>query len=212
MASIIRTDTLQNLNTSNIITQTNATTITIGASGQNIVIPSGVTFNTASATVNYPAGSISNADIASAAAIATTKLGVGAVLQVVQATYSTEVSTSTGAELDTGLTASITPSSASNKILVLFTQADFAKIDVVGPIQVYLYRGASSIYTVAYNLMYQATTSSRFAVNCSGSFLDSPSSTSAVTYKTRFASSSGASTRVQFSNSTSTMQLLEIKG
>jgi hypothetical protein len=43
MASIIRTDALQNLNTSNIITQTNATTLTIGASGQTISIPAGAT-------------------------------------------------------------------------------------------------------------------------------------------------------------------------
>jgi hypothetical protein len=54
MSSILRVNTLQNTNTSNIITQTNATTLTIGASGQNIVIPSGVTFNTASATVIVP--------------------------------------------------------------------------------------------------------------------------------------------------------------
>ena len=139
-------------------------------------------------------------------------LPAGSVLQVVQATHSTEVSTSTGAEIDTGLSATITPQFTSSKILVLFTQADFAKIDVVGPIVVYLYRGASNIYSVAYNLLYQSTTSSRFAVNCSGSFLDSPSSTSAVTYKTRFSSSSGATTRVQLGNSTSTMQLLEIVG
>jgi hypothetical protein len=43
MASIIRTDALQNLNTSNIITQTNATTITVGATGQTISIPAGAT-------------------------------------------------------------------------------------------------------------------------------------------------------------------------
>ena len=43
MASIIRTDALQNLNTSNIISQTNATTLTIGASGQTISIPAGAT-------------------------------------------------------------------------------------------------------------------------------------------------------------------------
>jgi len=44
MASIIRTDALQNLNTSNIITQTNATTITIGTSGQTINLPIGSVF------------------------------------------------------------------------------------------------------------------------------------------------------------------------
>jgi hypothetical protein len=49
MASIIRTDALQNLNTSNLITQTNATTITVGVSGQTISVPSGATLSSASA-------------------------------------------------------------------------------------------------------------------------------------------------------------------
>jgi hypothetical protein len=43
MASIIRTDSLQNLNTSNIISQTNATTLTLGYSGQTIAVASGAT-------------------------------------------------------------------------------------------------------------------------------------------------------------------------
>jgi hypothetical protein len=43
MASIIRTDSIQNLNTSNIITQTNATTLTLGYSGQTIAVASGAT-------------------------------------------------------------------------------------------------------------------------------------------------------------------------
>ena len=43
MASILRTDSLQNLNTSNIITQTNATTLTLGYSGQTIAVASGAT-------------------------------------------------------------------------------------------------------------------------------------------------------------------------
>jgi hypothetical protein len=51
MASIIRTDSLQNINTSNIISQTNATTLTIGASGQTINVPAGATLTTGSNTV-----------------------------------------------------------------------------------------------------------------------------------------------------------------
>jgi len=43
MASILRTDALQNLNTSNIISQTNATTLTLGYSGQTIAVASGAT-------------------------------------------------------------------------------------------------------------------------------------------------------------------------
>jgi hypothetical protein len=49
MASIIRTDALQNLNTSNLITQTNATTVTIGAAGQTVTMPG---------SVNLPTGSV----------------------------------------------------------------------------------------------------------------------------------------------------------
>jgi hypothetical protein len=43
MGGILQVDTIQNNNTSNLITQTNVTTITIGASGQNISIPTGAT-------------------------------------------------------------------------------------------------------------------------------------------------------------------------
>jgi len=51
MASILRVDALQNINTTNIITQTNATTLTIGASGQTVNIPTGATLTTGSNTV-----------------------------------------------------------------------------------------------------------------------------------------------------------------
>ena len=42
----------------------------------------------------------------------------GKVLQVVQATYSTQGTSTSTSFTDTGLTASITPSNASNKVLV----------------------------------------------------------------------------------------------
>jgi hypothetical protein len=124
MGGILQVDTIQNNNATTLITQTNSTTLTFGVSGQNIVIPSGVTFDTASATVNYPAGSISNAAIASDAAIATTKLGTGAVLQAVQAIFTGTQTLATGgvnANFSdiTSLSVAITPSSSSNKILLI---------------------------------------------------------------------------------------------
>jgi hypothetical protein len=54
MGGILQVDTIQNNNATTLITQTNSTTLTFGVSGQNIVIPTGVTFNTASATINLP--------------------------------------------------------------------------------------------------------------------------------------------------------------
>ena len=63
-------------------------------------------------------GTIVNGDINSAAAIATTKLGAGAVLQVVNAKFGTLTSSSSVNCADTGLTASITPTSATSKLLI----------------------------------------------------------------------------------------------
>ena len=51
MTSVLKVDTLQNLNSSTIITQTNATTITLGISGQTVNVPTGATLTTGSNTV-----------------------------------------------------------------------------------------------------------------------------------------------------------------
>lgn len=74
-------------------------------------------------------GTIVNADINSAAAIATTKLGAGAVLQVVDARTSTYTSSSSTIPSDNTIpqntegfeviTASITPTSTSNKLIII---------------------------------------------------------------------------------------------
>ena len=65
-------------------------------------------------------GTIVNADINASAAIAGTKLSAGAVLQVVSTAKTDTFSSSTGSYIDiTGLSVSITPSSTSNKILIL---------------------------------------------------------------------------------------------
>ena len=54
MASIIRADALQNTNTSNIISQTNATTLTLGYSGQTIAVASGATLPLSDSQVTNP--------------------------------------------------------------------------------------------------------------------------------------------------------------
>ena len=51
MTSVLKVTTLQNLNSSTIITQTNATTLTFGVSGQTINVPTGATLTTGSNTV-----------------------------------------------------------------------------------------------------------------------------------------------------------------
>jgi hypothetical protein len=54
MTSILKVDTIQDQSGNNIINE-NADTITIGASGDTISIPSGATFDASNATVTIPA-------------------------------------------------------------------------------------------------------------------------------------------------------------
>jgi hypothetical protein len=96
MASILKVDTIQDQSGNNIINE-NADTITIGASGDTITIPSGATL-TNSGTLGA---------------------GMGKILQVVEDTSIDSFSTSSLSVSDTNYSITITPSSASSKIIVI---------------------------------------------------------------------------------------------
>lgn len=153
-------------------------------------------------------GIITNADIATTAAIATSKLGTGAVLQVVTANYSTITSLSSATYADTGLTASITPTSSSNKILVLISQNGLNCNTASNGINLKLVRGATDLLVFAVANCYVASA----ITSASSSYLDSPSTTSSTTYKTQQARFSGAGqVQTQANNDNSTITLIEIK-
>lgn len=118
----------------------------------------------------------------------------GTVLQVVQATYSTEVSSSSTTFADTGLTASITPSSASSKILILVSQ-NIAKTagNTSNAINLKLIRNSTDLGTITTPIAFTATALD-FWLSASFNLLDSPASTSPVTYKTQFANNANAGT------------------
>ena len=106
----------------------------------------------------------------------------GAVLQVVSAT-TTGTATSNGSEV-TILTLAITPSSASSRILV-FANSTFIDNRAAGrDVQVRLKRNSTVLSidgTAAYTYyMYQANGQTQ--VPFSGTYLDSPATTSSVTY------------------------------
>jgi hypothetical protein len=135
--------------------------------------------------------------------------GGGKVLQVVAATYAVETSSSSSTYADTGLTATITPTSATSKVLVLMTQNGVLKDTNNTDVRMKMFRGATEIsfFTAA-----DTNTSTRNNIGTVGiSYLDSPATTSATTYKTQFISSSNnAVVRVQGGSSTSSIVLLEI--
>ena len=143
----------------------------------------------------------------------------GKVLQVVSATYTTTANINATSFTDTGLTATITPSSASSKIFVATSQGVYGYINSNNPRIFYtqLVRGSTAIAEKLFEI--EAGIGSR-NINIDvldGCFtcLDSPSSTSAQTYKTQAKLNSAAdSSMIVFSsNSTiATITLMEISG
>ncbi len=164
----------------------------------------GITFPAAD-TIKFSTGGVERMVITNSGVSAT-----GHILQVVSTTKTdTFTTTSTSFTDVTGLSVAITPSSTSNKILVLVSMGVFGA-------------DASGSAGAAHKLLRDSTDliihSSNGAHGMSGyiytagtsfSYLDSPSSTSSITYKIQF-KSNGGENFVTDNGSTATMTLLEV--
>ena len=132
----------------------------------------------------------------------------GKVVQIKNATYATQTNSTSATLADTGLTISITPTSASNKILVFVYQTGI-RTSASGTTANYaLLRGATNISTIEVS----APDGGAIATGSTGiTYLDSPATTSATTYKTQFARRVGAGTvACQYDNSVSTITVMEV--
>ena len=136
----------------------------------------------------------------------------GSVIQVVQGTSSTIFTSTTSSYLATGLQATITPISSTSKILLISREQLNGDIDNDGlgdaTGQYALYRNGSMIFQS------NSTTFARGGlqrINDGGfKYLDSPNSTSALTYATYLRMSGGSRAVVANNDALSTMILLEI--
>lgn len=144
--------------------------------------------------------------------------GGGKVLQVVFGSYATEVGNSTSTYADTGLTATITPSATSSKVLVLVSQMSVQKnaTSSSSTVKIKLLRNGTDILKMGDSTAKSSTAAFNNSGSVTSSYLDSPSSTSALTYKTQFASTNNTSAvyvqayDLDSSASVSTITLLEI--
>jgi hypothetical protein len=136
----------------------------------------------------------------------------GNVLQVVTGSTSTNTVNNTNVYADTTLTASITPTSASSKILVLVNQAGLYKTgNLDSGVTLQLLRDSTSLIEFAIAAGYTGTTTDNIPNAATTSYLDSPNTTSSVTYKTQFRNGVNAGgVRVQANSSFSTITLLEV--
>jgi hypothetical protein len=149
---------------------------------------------------------------------ATTQASAGVVLQVVNATYSTQTSSTSGSTwIDSGLTATITPKFSTSKILCLVSANGLRKVGTSNggvAVGLQLLRGSSSIVNIGLdNAATETVANGGLNTTASStSYLDSPATTSATTYKMQFNNARGVSDAVyvQIGSATSTITLLEI--
>ena len=135
----------------------------------------------------------------------------GKVLQVVSATYAITVSSTSATYADTGLSATITPSSVSSKILVIVSQSGVAKAGGNTGVGIRVLRTSTNIGNIGSAVAANGSTATNSIGSVSGTILDTPATTSAVTYKTQFANVSAAGTAlVQADSDLSTITLMEI--
>jgi len=139
-----------------------------------------------------------------------TNFPAGSVLQVVNATSTNSVSTTSASYTDTGLSASITPKSSSSKVLVIVSMGRIYSDATATYPTFNLVRGATQILEFDNITGYGAGAAAGGAT--STNYLDSPATTSSTTYKVQFKRSAGSGT-VQIGwnvNATATMTLMEI--
>jgi hypothetical protein len=126
--------------------------------------------------------------------IAAARLPAGSVLQVVQATTTTQATTTSGSWDSTGLTASITPTSATSKILILVSGGMEGNAGGSGAQKLgfKIYRGASSIEASSNGKVFYSVPDSYIPINFIA--LDSPATTSSTAYTLYFNRLSGNTT------------------
>jgi len=116
----------------------------------------------------------------------------GTVLQVVQGTLSSSVSTTTSYTfVTTGLAASITPSSSTSKILTTVSGFGYTSASSVQGVFT-LYRNSTNLLTYGSTLVYGYGANIQSGITFS--YLDSPATTSSTTYTLYFSLANAAGT------------------
>ena len=158
-------------------------------------------------TGTIPSGNIATASLAAAA--------TGKVLQVVSAVTDTGATNTTTTYADTGLTATITPSATSSKVLIIFVHNGVLKRNVgtgLG-VNIGLFKASSQLDTVAVEAGWNNLAQWNDIGAVGASYLDSPSTTSATVYKTQFKCQNTTGTvNINNANAGSYITLMEIAG
>jgi len=203
--------------TSGTVTITNSMATEITAKGDLIVGTGNATFD------NLPVGTNGHILVADSSVSPTglkwaAPAGGGKVLQVVSGTYSTPTTITSTSYTDTGLSLSITPTLATSKVLVLINQKTFVSRDInPSPgVDLQLLRGSTVISDtgmITYGFFTTGAGGANLGSVAGLNYLDSPSTTSSITYKTQAKlelTANNAHSIFQVNNGVSNITLLEI--
>ena len=188
----------------NAIEPSTGTDITLGASGDTLTVPSGATLDISASTLTPPATmpassgvnltALNASNLGSGTVPAARLSGVGKVLQTIMATDGTKRSLTTATSFATGsntLSVDITPSATSSKILIM-VNTDIQCTGNADTSYFTVYRDSTNVQDVqsGYSTFYSLTgayanwdTSMNYTSPMTMIALDSPSSTSAITYQ-----------------------------
>jgi hypothetical protein len=136
----------------------------------------------------------------------------GSVLQVVSAATGADTTFSSSSYTNM-IGATITPTTSSSKILVIYNVNSTWKpgSETSAEANCYLYKNGSGLIHLDGITPYNNAAIGNSAGSIAGTYLDSPNTTSAITYEFRISMSSG-SLRINTEGGTSAMTLLEIAG
>lgn len=137
----------------------------------------------------------------------------GSVIQTVTSTLTSQGNTTSTSFVDTGLSVSITPTSSSSRILIFAHLNGCLTLNGSTAMLVDLVRGSTSVCKFGEAGLNGGTSRNDFG-DFAVSFLDSPATTSATTYKVQARSSAGGAVYWcnQTGNSVSVITVQEIKG
>jgi hypothetical protein len=139
----------------------------------------------------------------------TAQASAGQVLQVVQGTFSTSTTTASTSPVSTGISASITPKFSTSRILVIYSGTFYSNAAGRG-IRLQITRAGTSIYLA--NTFNTYVGGADIVNQLNLTVLDSPTTTSSISYVVNFATPQAATVTAQYDNNLSTITLMEIAG
>jgi hypothetical protein len=205
-------------------TATNGTSVVLasGASVNDLVVTESFYVSsvlnaipaTANSVIDLYVNQVTGSKIIGLQSIPKSTLPTGSLLQMVNANFSTSTSTTSSSFTDLGLSASITPTSSTSKILCIANINGVYKNGHNGSIGLNICRSATQIVKFADNgLSYTGTTGASQTAG-SVSYVDSPATTSSTTYKIQFKNGAGSGGSVTINDGggdvSSTLILMEI--